>query len=214
VTTVQAQDALSQQTPGQGVAQVPLQVKTLGVVQFAGALTVHAPLTASQHLPMQGVGVQVPPQKKILGVAHVAGVAPVVQEQSVLAQQTPVHGLGVQTLAGPLYVVPPGQPVTVTAAHAQVMLSQQTPGHGVAQVPLQVKTLGVTHEAGALTVHAPETASQHLPMQGVGVQVPPQKKMLGVAQVAGVAPVVQEQSVLAQQTPVHGLGVQTLAGPL
>jgi hypothetical protein len=54
---------LSQQTPGQGVAQVPLQVKTFGVVHAAGALTVHAPLPASQHLPMQGVGLQVPPQK-------------------------------------------------------------------------------------------------------------------------------------------------------
>ena len=94
------------------------------------------------------------------------------------------------------------------------MLSQQTPGQGVAQVPLQVNTFGVVQAAGASTVQAPVVALQHLPMQGVGVQVPPQKKMLGVAQEASVAPVVQRQVVELQQTPVQGDGVQTLAGPL
>jgi hypothetical protein len=60
--------------------------------------------------------------------------------------------------------------VTVTRAQAQLLLSQQTPGHGVAQVPLQVKTFGAAHAVGAVTVHAPVAALQHLPMQGVGVQ--------------------------------------------
>jgi hypothetical protein len=71
-------------------------------------------------------------------------------------------------------MVPPGQPATPTGVHAQVMLSQQTPGQAVAQVPLQVKMLGVVQAVGALTVQTPVTLSQHLPMQGVGVQVPPQ----------------------------------------
>jgi hypothetical protein len=56
---VQAQLALSQQTPGHGVAQVPLQENVFGAVQAVGAVTEHAPVATLQHLPMQGVGVQV-----------------------------------------------------------------------------------------------------------------------------------------------------------
>jgi hypothetical protein len=109
--------------------------------------------------------------------------------------------------------VPPGHPVTVTALQAQLMLSQQTPGQGVAQVPLQVNTFGVVQAAGASTVQAPVVALQHLPMQGVGVQVPPQKKMLGVAQEASVAPLEQAHVAELQQTPAQGLGEQTLVRP-
>ena len=104
--------------------------------------------------------------------------------------------------------------MTRTKEQAQVMLSQQTPVQGVAHVPLQVKAFGVRQAVGALTVHMPVIESQHLPMQGVGVQEPPQKKMLGEAQVAVVAPMTQEQSEFMQHTPVQGLGVQTLARPL
>jgi hypothetical protein len=291
-TAEQAHVRLSQQTPGQGVAHEPPQVNTFGVVHAAGAVTVQTPVTELQHLPVQGLGVQVPLQMKVrleavhepevalavqaqvvllqqtprqglgvqapaqknclsapvqipaveglhaqveitqqtptqgLGVqvplqkkvrleaVQLASVAPAVHTHVVLLQQTPGHGLGVQTLAGPWYISPPAQPVTLTAAQAHDVMLQQTPGHGVAQVPLHVKTLGVVHVAGAVTLHAPVVALQHLPMQGVGVQVPPQKKMLGVAQEASVAPVVQRQVVELQQTPVQGDGVQTLAGPL
>lgn len=58
--------------------------------------------------------------------------------------------------------------------HAQVRLSQHTPGQGEAQVPLHVNTLGATQVAGAVTVQVPVVVLQHLPMHGVGVQVPAQ----------------------------------------
>lgn len=61
-TLVQAQVMLSQHTPGQAAAQVPLQVNALGARQALGALIVQTPVTESQHLPMQGVGEHVPPQ--------------------------------------------------------------------------------------------------------------------------------------------------------
>jgi hypothetical protein len=102
---------------------------------------------------------------------QVALVAPVVQAHEVRLQHTPAHGLGVQVLDRPLYVVPPGQPATLTLVQAQLLLSQQTPGHGDAQVPLQVNVFGAMHEVGAMTEQAPVAALQHLPMQGVGVQV-------------------------------------------
>jgi hypothetical protein len=105
---------------------------------------------------------------------HDAIVAPVVQVQLELLQHTPVQGLGVHVLVGPWYISPPAQPVTVTAAQTQELMLQHTPGHGVEQVPLQVKTLGAVQVAGAVTEHAPLVTLQHLPMQGVGLQVPPQ----------------------------------------
>ena len=49
---------------------------------------------------------------------------------------------------------------------------------------------------------------QQTPRHGEGVQVPPQKKMLGRVQVRRVWPVVQAQVVELQQTPRQGLGVQ------
>jgi hypothetical protein len=64
--------------------------------------------------------------------------------------------------------------VVATAVQAHVRLSQQTPGQGEAQVPLQVNTFGAAHVAWAVTVQVPVALLQHLPMQGVGVQVPPQ----------------------------------------
>ena len=48
---------------------------------------------------------------------------------------------------------------------------------------------------------------QQTPRQGLGVQVPPQKKVLGAVQVRSVWPVVQAQVVELQQTPRQGLGV-------
>jgi hypothetical protein len=171
-------------------------------------------VAVTQQTPVQGLGVQVPLQKNTFGARHVRSVAPVVQVQVVEVQQTPAQGLGVQTLVAPWYISPPAQPETVTGAQEQVVMLQQTPGHGEVQLPLHVKTLGVVQVAGAVTLQAPVVALQHLPMQGVGVQVPPQKKMLGAAQLAVVAPVEQAHVVLLQQTPVQGDGVQTLAGPL
>jgi hypothetical protein len=101
-------------------------------------------------------------------------VAPVVQVQLELLQHTPVQGEGVQVLVGPWYISPPAHPVTVTAAHTQVDMLQHTPGHGVEQVPLQVKMLGEVQVPRAVTAHAPDVLLQHLPMQGVGLQVPAQ----------------------------------------
>jgi hypothetical protein len=101
-------------------------------------------------------------------------VAPVVQVQLELLQHTPAQGLGVHVLVSPWYISPPAHPVTVTAAQTQVDMLQHTPGHGVEQVPLHVKAFGAAQVAGAVTVHAPVVALQHLPMQGVGLQVPPQ----------------------------------------
>jgi hypothetical protein len=190
-----------QQTPGHAVAQVPPQVKL--PTQPAGETTVQAPVVVLQHLPRQGLG-EHEPQKKVLGAEQEACVAPVVQAHVEALQQTPVHGLGVQTLAGPWYAPPAAHPPMRTAEQAQ-LVSQQTPGQTVAQVPPQVKL--PTQAAGATTVHAPVVVLQHLPVQGLGVQVP-QTKVLGAVQVAAVAPVVQAHVVAMQQTPVQGLGVQ------
>jgi hypothetical protein len=59
-----------------------------------------------------------------------------------------------------------------------------------------------------VTVQAPVVVLQHLPVQGLGVHVPLQKKVLGAAQVASVAPVVQAHVVALQHTPVQGEGEQ------
>jgi hypothetical protein len=110
----------------------------------------------------------------MLGEPQALGATPTVQAHVAPSQQTPVQGLGVQTLEGPLYTVPPGHPPTATALQAQLMLSQQTPGQGEEQVPLQVKTFGAAQPVGDWIVQAPVLKLQHLPMQGVGLQVPPQ----------------------------------------
>jgi hypothetical protein len=55
----QTHEVVEQQAPGQTLAQVPPQVKALGAMQAAGATTVQAPVTLSQHLPVQGLGEQV-----------------------------------------------------------------------------------------------------------------------------------------------------------
>jgi hypothetical protein len=59
---VQAHVRLSQQTPEQGVEQVPPQAKEFGATHDAGTVTVQTPVTLLQHLPAQGAGVQVPLQ--------------------------------------------------------------------------------------------------------------------------------------------------------
>ena len=56
-TPTQAQLVMLQQTPGQGVEQVPLQVN-VPPEQLPVATTVHTPVVVLQQRPMQGVGVQ------------------------------------------------------------------------------------------------------------------------------------------------------------
>lgn len=67
---------------------------------------------------------------------------------------------------------PAGQPATGTAAQAQLLMVQQTPGHGTSQVLKQVNA--PVHAAGVVTEQTPVVVLQHLPVQGEGVQVPPQ----------------------------------------
>jgi hypothetical protein len=55
-----------------------------------------------------------------------------------------------------------------------VVVLQQTPGHAEAHVPPQVKAFGAVQEAGTVTVQMPVVLLQHLPVQGLGEQVPPQ----------------------------------------
>jgi hypothetical protein len=68
-------------------------------------------------------------------------------------------------------VVPPVQPARATEVQPQLEVSQQTPAHAEAQVPPQEKVLGEVQADGSVTVHAPVEALQHLPVQGLGVQV-------------------------------------------
>jgi hypothetical protein len=210
VIEVQAQVLVEQHTPGQTAAHVPAHVKTFGEAQLVEVVTVHAPLVLEQHLPVQGLGLQV--------------------------------------LDAPWNVVPAAQPVAavVIEVQAQVLVEQQTPGQTAAHVPPQVKTLGEVQLAGGTTVQAPLVLLQHLPVQGLGVQVlaapwnvvpvaqpvaavamaahaqevesqqtpgqtavhvPPQVNTLGATQLAG-GTTVHAPLLLAQHLPVHGLGVQ------
>jgi hypothetical protein len=102
---------------------------------------------------------------------QVADVAPVVQAQVLRLQHTPGHGFGEHVLEGPMYVEPAAHPLAVTAVQAQLAL-QHTPGQTVPHVAAQVNTLGEAHAVEAVIVHAPVVVLQHLPMQGVGVQLP------------------------------------------
>lgn len=130
-------------------------------------------------------------------------------------QHAPVQGLvGVQVLEEPWYISPPAHPMTPTGLQAQVVMLQQTPRQGVAHVPLQVN-VPLQAAPGAVTEQAPVTVLQHLPMQGVGAQeVAPHKKVKpGPVQLACRMPVLHWHDGL-QHTPVHGLAVQVLVGPL
>jgi hypothetical protein len=110
-----------------------------------------------------------------LGAAQVALVAPVVQAQVALLQQTPVHGLGVHE--------PPQMKVTPAPVHrpwlmgaqAQVAMVQQAPRQGLGvQVPAQEKMFGETQvETVAPVVHV-HVGVQQMPVHGLGVQVFPQ----------------------------------------
>jgi hypothetical protein len=54
---------------------------------------------------------------------------------------------------------------------AHVVGLQQTPGQAAAHVPPQVKTPGGRQAPRVVTEQTPEIASQHLPVQGIGLQV-------------------------------------------
>ena len=157
-----------------------------------------------QQTPGQGLGVQtlpaplkvVPPGQPAVGTG--------VQAQVVLSQHTPVQGTTEQVLMA-LKVVPAGHG-GATWVHWPVVVLQQAMSTGQQVVQLQdlVKPVQL---ASVVFVHRPVRTSQHLPRQGLGVHEPPQMKVFGEAQLAGVAPVVQAQVVALQQTPRHGEGV-------
>lgn len=213
---VQAQVVVLQHAPGvQSCAlQVPPQMKTSGATQVPTLrASRHVPF-ARQHAPRHGAGEQVAVEKKMRGATQLAAVSPVVQTHEVV-QQAPAHGLGVhEVLQRKVKPEARQEMIVALATHAPVALVQHAPVQVVAvhvtpgwKAPVQL-VLVVLVQKHWLLQHAP------LMMQGEGVQVPLQKKVFGVVQVALVAPVVHAPVMVLQHTPGQGLGVHELDGPM
>lgn len=130
---------------------------------------VHTHVVVLQQTPGQGLGEQTlpAPWKVVPAAQPVDGT--VVHAHVVLLQHTPVQGTTEQVLMA-LKTVPAGQG-GATWVQAPVVMLQQAIRTGQQVVQLH-DLVGPVQLSSVVLVHVPVSTSQHLPRQGLGVQVP------------------------------------------
>jgi hypothetical protein len=208
VEVAQAHVEIVQQTPGHGLglqvdpgpwAVVPAGQPVLGIPS-----AVQAQVVLLQHTPGQVATSHTLAPEYTVPALHGGGTC--VHMPVARSQQATTTG---QHVAQSHETVVPVQFACEVFVQVPVRRLQHLPrqGTGVQLVPQMNVSLELMQSATADGRHAHVLFVQQTPMHGAGEQVPPQKKVFGATQEAGVAPVVHKQ-VVVQHTPVQGLGEQ------